>query len=931
MFGLARFICVMGSAILASCTVTTTPAPITMPTVSEEGDKSIVLLPKTVRPLHYLVKLQPFINGNFSIHGHVKIDFHVLVSTHHLVLHMADIVTLNDTTKVIAKDSEREEKIVQQGYNSSRMLYIVHLQEQLSEGRNYTLSLDFVGTLGEQARGFYRSSYKKQNGERSWVASTQFQSTDARRAFPCFDEPGLKATFKIFLAREEHMNALSNMPLVSSTPIEGQEEWLWDEFQESVPMSTYLVAFAISDLPSKVVSDNGTLIRVVTRAATQDFAEYGGQTATKVLSYYKDYFSISFPLPKIDLISVPENSFAAMENWGLITFRETGLLYDPESSPASQKQYVCYLVSHELAHQWFGNLVTLSWWTDLWLNEGFATYMGDTAVDHIEPSWGMLDQFVVERQQKVMALDALRSSHPVRVPVSDPAEINEIFDVISYSKGASIIRMMNHFLTETVFRRGLKTYLTDLKYKNADQDDLWRHLTKAAREEGTLAEHLSVKTIMDTWTLQKGFPIVTVTRAGNSSAVITQEYFVYDKNATTSEYNWWIPVTYTSQEGPEFHDTNVRFWLNGKGIDPVSYIGFPQPHHWVIFNLKQTGYYRVNYDEANWELLTRQLQEDHTVIHITNRAQIIDDVLNLARAGKLSYKTALGVLSYLRKEKQFVPWKAAFNNFQYLYDMFYRDPAYGALKDYLLSIIVPMYDKLGFEEEPGEDQLAQKLRTDVITWACNLGHLDCRNKSLAIFRRWMADPESFKGVSVNVASAVYCTAIAEGGEPEWTFAWKQTQSNTVVDTSELVNALACTDQIWLLTRYLDGAFNANSRIRRQDAAGTFRNIAAGGVGNMLAWDYLRSHWANITEYIGSTFFALPKMVDDVTKTFNTLQLLHELEEFERVNKDQLLTASRAVSQAVEATKINLAWMEDNRDFIVDWLKEQGFSSNLSDL
>ncbi|KAG7172394.1 Leucyl-cystinyl aminopeptidase-like, partial [Homarus americanus] len=194
MFGLARFICVMGSAILASCTVTTTPAPITMPTV-------------------------------------------------------------------IAKDSEREEKIVQQGYNSSRMLYIVHLQEQLSEGRNYTLSLDFVGTLGEQARGFYRSSYKKQNGERSWVASTQFQSTDARRAFPCFDEPGLKATFKIFLAREEHMNALSNMPLVSSTPIEGQEEWLWDEFQESVPMSTYLVAFAISDLPSKVVSDNGTLIR----------------------------------------------------------------------------------------------------------------------------------------------------------------------------------------------------------------------------------------------------------------------------------------------------------------------------------------------------------------------------------------------------------------------------------------------------------------------------------------------------------------------------------------------------------------------------------------------------------------------------------------------------------------------------------------------
>ncbi|KAK7075270.1 hypothetical protein SK128_014550 [Halocaridina rubra] len=890
---------------------------------SNDSPAGMVILPKTLKPLHYDVWLQPFINGNFSIYGRAIIEFEVLAPTYHVILHMTDIITKNESTRLIDNASKREIVILQQLYVPTRNLYIAHLEEKLEAGRSFILSLEFKGTLGEQPRGFYRSSYKKENGHTSWVAATQFQSTDARRAFPCFDEPGLKATFKIFLARETHMKALSNMPLVKSTPIENQPGWWWDEFEKSVPMSTYLVAFYISDFSSKIINDgsNGTMFRAVTRSAIQLQTQLAGEIGIEVLSFYEQYFSMPFPLPKIDMIAVPENSFSAMENWGLITFRESGLLYSPISSPAKQKKWVSYLVSHELAHQWFGNLVTMEWWTDLWLNEGFATYMGDKAVDHIEPEWHMMDLFIVHRQQIVMALDALKSSHPVSVAVHDPVEINEIFDQISYLKGASIIRMMSYFLTESTFKKGLKNYLTTLKYKNADQDDLWHFLTEAAHEDGTLSTDQTVKTIMDTWTLKEGFPVISVTRAGNSSAILTQEQFLLDTNATERTSNkWWIPITYTSQENPSFRDTQVKFWLNDRGIDPVSYIGYPEPHHWVIFNIQQSGYYRVNYDTENWRLLTQQLLVDHEIIHVNNRAQIIDDALNLARIGQLSYDVALEITAYLKKERHYVPWKAAFNNLQYIYDMLQQDPVFGALREYLLSLILPLYNHIGFDEQQGDELQVQLLRSEMVKWACLLRHQDCLQRSVSLFRRWMSNPnEEFNGVSPNVADTVYCTAIREGEEPEWMFAWEK----------KLSGVLSCTTHFWLIARYLKGAFNESSGIRRQDASLVFQQVSKNSnAGNILAWDYMRTNWKQITDYIGSTFFALANMMEEVTKTFNSEQKVSELIQFQKDNDGNLLTATRAVTQALEATRLNMAWMKDNYDTIVHWLKSHEYSSEL---
>merc|ERR1719266_2949051 len=554
----------------------------------------------------------------------------------------------------------------------------------------------------------------------------------------------------------------------------GTEDYVWDVYQRSVKMSTYLVAFVVSKFKFVEAEkrSNGVRFRIWSQPSSVDQTEYAKEMGPRMLEYFEDFFNVSYPLPKQDMIAIPDFSAGAMENWGLITYRETALLFKPGVSALGNKQRIATVISHELAHQWFGNLVTPAWWTDLWLNEGFASYVEYLGVEETQPDLKLLEQFIYVDLQSVFKIDALENSHPVSIPVGHPDEINEIFDRISYSKGASIIRMMDNFLSTETFRKGLSNYLNAFKYSAAEQDDLWQYLTEQAHRDKSLPEDLTVKTIMDTWTLQMGFPVVTVERDYDNAgkATIHQDRFLISKskdNPDKHNYMWWIPITFTSPGG-DFENTKNSIWMSNTEKSK-EILDMPDDDTAVIFNIQETGYFRVNYDEKNWKLIIKQLNEDHMKIHVINRAQIIDDAINLARSGLLSYEIALGVTSYLNKEVEYIPWAAALSGMGYISQMLKRTSAYGAYKKYMKKLVDPLYNRVGYKSDPNDQPLDVFLRKLAVNWACSLGNEDCIEKAEEDFKVWMDKrlPDAEEGNPIDVEMKTVLKRLRKTSKSGW--------------------------------------------------------------------------------------------------------------------------------------------------------------------
>ncbi|MBI3254410.1 MAG: M1 family peptidase, partial [Nitrosarchaeum sp.] len=360
------------------------------------------------------------------------------------------------------------------------------------------VEIAFAGELNDRLLGFYRSQYK-QNGKTKYLATSQFEAADARRAFPCWDEPQAKATFDISIIAENKFTAISNMPIASKKKIKNKTIY---KFAKTPIMSTYLVYLAVGEFEYLTGKIGKTQVRVITTKGNKSKGKYSLDLGKKLLLSYEKYFGIKYPLPKLDLIAIPDFASGAMENWGAITFRETILLYDPKTSSTRTKQYIAEVISHEIAHQWFGNLVTMKWWNDLWLNESFATFMATKFVDKFYPEWDLWNQFVEDAMNAAMGLDSLKNTHPIDVKVNSTSEIREIFDAISYDKGGCVLRMLEHYVGESNFQKGLKRYLADFKYKNAEGRDLWDAIGKISK--------MPVRVMVLTWLKQPGFPVVEI-------------------------------------------------------------------------------------------------------------------------------------------------------------------------------------------------------------------------------------------------------------------------------------------------------------------------------------------------------------------------------------------------------------------------------------
>uniref|UniRef100_A0A8C8ERF8 Aminopeptidase n=1 Tax=Oncorhynchus tshawytscha TaxID=74940 RepID=A0A8C8ERF8_ONCTS len=884
-------------------------------------------LPGNLIPERYELVLQPrlytFVNNatnqSLIFTGNSTVYFRCVEKTKTIFLH-----SKQNVTDVTVKDLDNKKTINVKNtilYNNESNFLEIRLEGVLEEDGNYSLFTAFEGELLDDLAGFYMSSYKKEpstKDDTTFIATSQMQPTDARKVFPCFDEPAMKAEFKVTIIHRFGTHALANEKATGTTLVDiDGENWEVTRFQTTKKMSTYLLAFTVSDFHSIVSKHERVEIKTYARpeAIKAGHAKYAADITGNILAFYesKEVFGMIYPLSKLDQIALPDFSAGAMENWGLVTYRETALLYEEGVSSTSNKEWIATVIAHELAHQWFGNLVTMKWWNDLWLNEGFATYISYMGVDHIEPKWNIKDLIVLNDIQTVFQVDSLASSHPLSSNEDDvqtPSDITELFDSITYSKGAAVLRMLSDYLKDRVFMDGVKKYLQAFQYSNVVHKDLWEYLQKV--KDDTVV--LPVAEVMATWTMQMGYPVITI---NTTTGDVSQEHFLLIQPSDYN-YTWHVPIK-VMKEGlaPTALPTQVLRKSAFKSEDGK----------WVLANINCMGYFRVNYDPANWDRLLSQLETNIHEIPLINRGQLIDDAFNLARAKHINVTLALRTTKYLRNDTEYIPWESALRNLDYFILMFDRSEVYGPMQAYMRKQVGGLYQHFENFTTVPEDPSEQYNQINAISVACSNDIEDCQKMAKKLFDNWMTNNTS-NPIQPNLKATIYCQAIAAGGEKEWEFAWGKFQNTTTASEKDKLRfALSCTRKIWLLNRYLEYTLNPD-KIRKMDAISTINYIARNVAGQAIAWNFVRAHWNYISLEYGGGIMSFGRLIEGVTQRFSTDFELQELRQFQSdYNEEELGSASRALEQAIERTQANIKWVKENKQTVLEWFRKESSESS----
>ncbi|HZQ37648.1 MAG TPA: M1 family metallopeptidase [Dehalococcoidia bacterium] len=844
-------------------------------TSATQADLSRYRLPDDVVPSRYDLTLRPDIpNARFSGEETVTIDVRRPTRT----------VTLN--AKELQIQSAQATREGQPPLSAEVTLdeelerATLSFPSELAAGE-WKLNIAFTGILNDKLKGFYRSTYKDENGVEQAIATTQFESTDARRAFPCWDEPAFKAVFAVTLVIDKDHAAISNGSVKRET-VDAAAGTKTVVFNDTPVMSTYLVAFVVGAFEaSDPVDVDGIPLRVWCAPGKKALTPFALKAGAHALAFFIRYYGIPYPGAKLDMLAIPDFASGAMENLGAITYREALLLLDEGKATYNELERVATVEAHEIAHMWFGDLVTMQWWNGLWLKEAFATFMEMLAVDDFRPDWEIWTSFAISRAG-AMLIDGLRSTRPIEYPVVSPDDAQGMYDVLTYEKGAAVLRMLQQYLGPENFRRGINNYLNKHKWANAETTDLWDALEESTEEP--------VRAIADSWIFQPGYPLVSVEERGGQ-IVLSQQRFVYEREGEPLSQQWQAPVALRIEAPGGAREEKVLL------KDGEASLALPGDYRAIVANAGGNGVYRVRYSPALLAKLTADVQGTLSAVE---RFNLVNDSWANVQAGYTPLSEYLDLTGLFKSEPDRNVWSIVLSSFAGVRRIL-PDAALPDFERFVRNRLEQAYATLGWEPRPGESDLTRQWRGQILGAVGTLGNDQAAiDKARELHRRFVEDPAS---VDPEVAAACVSIVANAGDATVYDeFFERFRTAKTPQDERRYMYALAAFRPRPLIERTLEHLLDGS--IRTQDAPFVLYSLLLNSDGGALAWNWLEAHWEEILRRFPDN--SIIRIVEGVP-ALSTPELARQVEAF--LATHSVPAAGKRLDQSLERLRIAVAFRQ----------------------
>ncbi|XP_044584891.1 aminopeptidase N-like [Cotesia glomerata] len=877
-------------------------------------------LPKRVIPTSYdLQLLLPSFYTDFTYQGRVTIDIFVIEPTNVITLNYDGLNIEKEKTEFLTYEIDNL-TILSQLCDSDKQFFTILFNQKLKIG-NYKLFLYFHGEVRNDLFGFYKSSYKVRN-ETRWMGVTQFSQTFARRAFPCFDEPYMKATFQLHFGHYRNQTITSNTVTEQISPT-NTSNYIITSMKKTPKMSTYLIGWSVHDFNHYESID----LPGFGLWARETMAEKGSlalQEGRLIYLALESYLNIENPIKKIDHVAISDFHFGAMENWGMITFRESRIIFDEKTTPTDVIHSGLTTMGHEYAHTWFGNLVTPEFWNFAWLKEGFATYFSYIARSIINPDNRMMDLFVVENLQSALLSDS--TAHNRTMNGRGDGEADNIMgyaDFNAYQKGSSIVRMISRLMGSESFLQAITSFLRSNLYSYITPEILYEHLQNYANGGGKLMKDINMREVIESYANQPGYPLITIKRNYSSGWIeILQERFNLHSNwSNPKQPLWWVPLSFVSKSlasstiSSQFGST----WLapKDKGLMKIN----SDPQDWILCDIDKIGYYRVNYDSYNWNMLIEHLGTDEfdTIKPIT-RATLIDDAFNLAQGGYISYNISFRLINYLGKETEYEPWFASLKSLYFLNQIFQDLPTLRvSLQSYTIRLLKTIYQSFSFVKT--QDSLREKLlRQLILSAACEMNHPHCLKQARFKFTKWINDSSEI--VDPDLKSSIYCSGIRFGSDEDWKEVFSRfIQADLHTEKELLMKALGCSNNKILIDKFLNFSITTHEpEIQKQYRTLIVSGIINGNRENInYTLEFIAKNFEKIIKMRGSKFLIdVLNLVKVRVTSIEILTQFSSLVENDISNLDGMEQARSAVKYAERS----IAWIKKHSAIIENSVNSQ---------